>query len=334
MKYRQLPRTDLELSEVGFGVWTVATDWWGKRTEAEQSSLLENALEAGINFFDTADTYGEGYGEEVLAKFLGHRRNEIIIATKFGYDFYDKSVPRVGHQERPQKFERDFIKFACEQSLRRLGTDHIDLYQLHNPKAEALDRDEVFETLEQLQFEGKIRYYGAALGPDIGWFEEGEMSMRQRHLDSVQIIYSILEQEPALDFFPIAEEENIGLLSRVPHASNMLTGVQLEIPTFDENDHRALRKAEWMRESMLKVERVQFLVQEGERSMGQAAINFVLAQPTIVSVLPNITSLDDLKEFTQAVDTPGLTQQDQDYILELWRNGFHLKDEEREFREV
>ena len=334
MKYRQLPRTDLELSEVGFGVWTVATDWWGKRTEAEQSSLLENALEAGINFFDTADTYGEGYGEEVLAKFLGHRRNEIVIATKFGYDFYDKSVPRVGHQERPQKFERDFIKFACEQSLRRLGTDHIDLYQLHNPKAEALDRDEVFETLEQLQFEGKIRYYGAALGPDIGWFEEGEMSMRQRHLDSVQIIYSILEQEPALDFFPIAEEENIGLLSRVPHASNMLTGVQLEIPTFDENDHRALRKAEWMRESMLKVERVQFLVQEGERSMGQAAINFVLAQPTIVSVLPNITSLDDLKEFTLAVDTPGLTQQDQDYILELWRNGFDLKDEEREFREV
>jgi len=206
MKYRRLPRTDLELSEVGFGVWTVATDWWGKRTEAEQSALLENALELGINFFDTADTYGEGYGEEVLAKFMGHRRNEIIIATKFGYDFYDKSVTRVGHQERPQKFEKDFIKFACEQSLRRLNTDHIDLYQLHNPKAEALDRDEVFETLEQLQFEGKIRYFGAALGPDIGWFEEGEMSMRQRHLDSVQIIYSILEQEPALEFFPIAEK--------------------------------------------------------------------------------------------------------------------------------
>ena len=93
MKYRRLPRTDLELSEVGFGVWTVATDWWGKRTEAEQSALLENALELGINFFDTADTYGEGYGEEVLTKFMGHRRNEIIIATKFGYDFYDKSGP-------------------------------------------------------------------------------------------------------------------------------------------------------------------------------------------------------------------------------------------------
>ena len=334
MKYRKLPRTDLELSEVGFGVWTVATNWWGERTEAEQASLLENAMEAGINFFDTADTYGEGYGEEVLAKFMGHRRNDMIIATKFGYDFYDKSVPRIGHQERPQKFEKEFIKFACEQSLQRLNTDHIDLYQLHNPKAEALDRDEVFETLEQLQFEGKIRYFGAALGPDIGWYEEGEMSMRQRHLDSVQIIYSILEQDPALDFFPIAEEENIGLLSRVPHASNMLTGAHLEIPAFDENDHRALRKAEWMKESMLKVARVQFLVQEGDRTMGQAAIQFVLAKPTIVSVLPNITSLDDLKEFTEALHVPGLTQTEQDYILELWHNGFDLKEEEKAFREI
>ena len=90
MKYRQLPRTDLELSEVGFGLWTVATDWWGKRTVEEQASLLENALELGVNFFDTADTYGEGYGEEILSKVLGHRRGEIVIATKFGYDFYDQ----------------------------------------------------------------------------------------------------------------------------------------------------------------------------------------------------------------------------------------------------
>ena len=111
MKYRQLPRTDLELSEIGFGAWTVATDWWGKRTEGEQAALLENALELGVNFFDTADTYGEGYGEEILFKFLGHRRSDMIIATKFGYDFYDKT-PRVGHQERPQKFDREFVTFA------------------------------------------------------------------------------------------------------------------------------------------------------------------------------------------------------------------------------
>ena len=153
MKYRQLPRTDLTLPEVGFGVWTVATNWWGEIEEEMKRSLLENALDLGVTFFDTADTYGEGYGEEILAKFLGHRRNDIMIATKFGYDFYDKT-PREGHQERPQKFDREFVTFACEQSLKRLNTDHIDLYQIHNPKLTHLEKDELFETLEQLQTDG------------------------------------------------------------------------------------------------------------------------------------------------------------------------------------
>ena len=132
MKYRRLPRTEMELSEVGFGLWTLGTDWWGKIEESEKVRLLEEAINLGITTFDTADTYGEGYGEEILAKALGHARHNIIIATKFGYDFYD-SVERIGHQERTQKFEPDFIRFACEQSLRRLKTDYIDLYQLHNP---------------------------------------------------------------------------------------------------------------------------------------------------------------------------------------------------------
>ena len=221
MKFRQLPRTDLVLSEVGFGVWTVATNWWGKLEDAERAALLENAVELGINFFDTADTYGDGFGEEILAKVLGHRRNDLVIATKFGYDIYDPT-PRDGHRERPQKFDREFVKFACEQSLRRLDTDYIDLYQVHNPRVEALERDELFETLEQLKFEGKIRHFGVALGPDIGWFEEGVMSMRERQVDSLQIIYSILEMEPAIDFFPIADECEVGLLSqgapRLEHA--------------------------------------------------------------------------------------------------------------------
>ncbi len=334
MKFRQLPRTGLSLSEVGFGVWTVATDWWGKRTDAERSALLENAVELGINFFDTADTYGEGYGEEVLAKFLGHRRNELVFATKFGYDFYDTSVPRIGHQERPQNFDREFVTFACEQSLSRLNTDYIDLYQIHNPRVTALERDELFETLEQLQFDGKIRHYGVALGPDIGWAEEGMAAMQDRHVESLQIIYSILEQEPALDFFPIAEEEQVGLLSRVPHASNTLTGVHIEPPTFNENDHRALRKAEWMHTALQKVERVKFLVQEDTRTMAQSAIQFCLARPSIVSVLPNITSLEELREYTAALETPALTQAEQDQLLELWHNGFYLEDPEPQFREI
>ena len=334
MKFRQMPRTDLVLSEIGFGVWTVATDWWGKISDEGKASLLENALEIGVNFFDTADTYGEGFGEEILAKVLGHRRKEMIIATKFGYDFYDKSIPRVGHQERVQRFDREFVTYACEQSLRRLQTDYIDLYQIHNPKMTALERDDLFETLEQLQFDGKIRYFGSALGPDIGWFEEGEASMRQRHVDSMQIIYSIIEQEPARDFFPIAGEEEVGLLSRVPHASEVLTGRYIEPPSFEEGDHRASRKAEWMREAIRKAEQVKFLVQEDTRTMSQSAIKFCLAQPSIVSVLPNLTNLDELKEYTGAPETPDLTDQEQTLLNELWENDFSLEEPAHPFREI
>jgi aryl-alcohol dehydrogenase-like predicted oxidoreductase len=330
-----MPRTDLQLSEVGFGVWTVATTWWGKIPEDQRAALLENAVDLGINFFDTADIYGDGYGEEVLAKVLGHRRHELVIATKFGYDFYDTLTPRIGHQERAQKFDPDFVRFACEQSLRRLGTDYIDIYQLHNPRLSAIEQDELFETLEQLKHEGKIRYYGAALGPDIGWFEEGEAAMKERHVHSLQIIYSILEQEPARQFFPIAEKEQVGLLSRVPHASEALTGRYTEPPTFQEGDHRSHRRVEWVREALQKVEKVKFLAGEDVgRTLSQAAIQFCLYQPTIVSVLPNFTTLDELRDYTAAVDTPSLSDQEQARLADLWENAFDLAEPATQFREV
>ena len=334
MKYRQMPGTDLELSEIGFGVWTVATNWWGNIPENEKSQLLLNAMELGVNFFDTADTYGEGYGEEILSKILGHRRHEMVIATKFGYDFYDKITPRIGHQERPQKFDAEFVRFACEQSLRRLRTDYIDIYQLHNPKMDAVESDELFEILEQLKQEGKIRHYGGALGPDIGWFEEGEALMRERNVESIQIIYSILEQDPAKDFFKIAAEKNIGLISRVPHASEALTGRYTEAPTFKEGDHRSHRRSEWLREALEKVEQVKFLASEDTgRNLSQAAIKFCLYQPSIVSVLPNFTNVEELTDYSDAIEVPDITDGEQSILDDLWENDFYLEPVSQ-FREV
>lgn len=334
MKFRKLPRTDLVLSEVGFGVWTVATNWWGKIEDADKAALLENAVEEGINFFDTADTYGDGFGEEILATVLGHKRNDIVIATKFGYDIYDPT-PRDGHKERAQKFDKEFVKYACEQSLRRLGTDYIDLYQAHNIKLADLERDELFETLEQLQFEGKIRHYGVALGPDIGWVEEGEYTLTQRQVASAQVIYSIMEQDPAKHFMRLAEENEVGLLSRVPHASNTLTGeFDAGLPTFDADDHRAHRKNEWLEEAMRKVARVRFLVQEDTRTMAQSAIQFVLKQPSIISVLPNFTNLSELKEYTSALETPEISDEEQTKLDELWEHGFDISEPEPQFREI
>ena len=334
MKFRKLPRTDLVLSEVGFGVWTVATNWWGKIEDADKAALLENAVEEGINFFDTADTYGDGFGEEILATVLGHKRNDIVIATKFGYDIYDPT-PRDGHKERAQKFDKEFVKYACEQSLRRLGTDYIDLYQAHNIKLADLEHDELFETLEQLQFEGKIRHYGVALGPDIGWVEEGEYTLTQRQVASAQVIYSIMEQDPAKHFMRLAKENEVGLLSRVPHASNTLTGEFDDgLPTFDADDHRAHRKNEWLEEAMKKVARVRFLVQEDTRTMAQSAIQFVLKQPSIISVLPNFTNLLELKEYTSALETPEISDEEQAKLDELWEHGFDVSEPEPQFREI
>ena len=334
MKFRKLPRTDLVLSEVGFGVWTVATNWWGKIEDADKAALLENAVEEGINFFDTADTYGDGFGEEILATVLGHKRNDIVIATKFGYDIYDPT-PRDGHKERAQKFDKEFVKYACEQSLRRLGTDYIDLYQAHNIKLADLERDELFETLEQLQFEGKIRHYGVALGPDIGWVEEGEYTLTQRQVASAQVIYSIMEQDPAKHFMTLAEENEVGLLSRVPHASNTLTGEFDDgLPTFDADDHRAHRKNEWLEEAMKKVARVRFLVQEDTRTMAQSAIQFVLKQPSIISVLPNFPNLLELKEYTSALETPEISNEEQAKLDELWEHGFDISEPEPQCREI
>ena len=329
MKYRNLGKTDLKVSAVGFGVWTVATDWWGVRDEESGVSLLRQAYDLGVSFFDTADTYGNGKGETILARALKDVRDKIVIATKFGYDFYNYGGQRTGHQELPQDFSPAFVRRACEESLKRLETDYIDLYQLHNPRLWAVESDELFATLEGLRAEGKIRHYGVALGPDIGWEEEGMAAMRQRQVPSLQIIYSIVEQWPASNFFPVAQESDVGLLARVPHASGLLDGTYKPGMVFSASDHRSHRKQEWLEASLLKVAKLDFLYGEGSgRTIGQTAIQFVLAQPTVASVLPNITNEAQLQEFVQALDTPELSREELGRIADLYDHNFYLEEGE------
>ncbi len=319
MKYRRLPRTDLTLSEVGFGLWTVASDSWGKIDEPDAIRLLQESAELGVTFFDTADSYGKGYGEEVLVKAFPKQRHDIVIATKFGYDFYN-NVLRLNNEESPQRFDPDYVRYACEQSLRRLRTDYIDLYQLHYPNLETLERDEVFETLEQLVKEGKVRYFAANIGPDTGGFEEGEIAMRYREVSALQIAYNVLEQEPARSFFPIAGELEVGLISRDPHASEFLTDRHANgSPDFDPAAHRSQPS---MRQPLARVDAVRFLAEDTGRTLARSAIAFCLARPSIASVLPNITNLRELLEYTAASDAPLLSE---DELDELWREGFYLE---------
>jgi aryl-alcohol dehydrogenase-like predicted oxidoreductase len=324
MRYRRLGDTDVSISEVGFGVWTVSTGWWGEVDEARSVKLLRLAHEKGINYFDTADTYGSGLGETLMRDAFGHMRESIVISTKIGYDFYNHTARR-GQQERPQDWSEDFIRFALEQSLKRLGTDYIDFLQLHNPKMDAVEDDALFELMEEFEKEGKVRAYGIALGPKIGWLEEGVKALRERKLDGLQMIYNLLEQDPGRDLIEAAHETNTSLVVRVPHSSGMLEGKYTEETTFAQNDHRRHRPKEWLLEGLKKVEQLGFLTESGERTLGQAALKFILASPEIASTLPNIYDEEQLEEFSAAPETPDLTEEELARVKELYENNFGLE---------
>ena len=324
MRYRRLAGTDIEVSEVGFGVWTITTGWWGEVDDARSLRLLRRAHELGINYYDTADTYGSGKGETILAEAFRGMREEVVISTKIGYDFYNHTERR-GQQERPQDWSEGFIRFALEQSLRRLETDYIDFLQLHNAKMDAIENDRLFELLEEFKREGKVRAYGVALGPKIGWRDEGVRAMRERDIDGLQMIYNILEQDPGRDLIEAARETGTSLIVRVPHSSGMLEGRYDENTTFAKNDHRRHRPRQWLLDGLKKVEQLGFLTESGERTLGQAALKFCLATPEVVSTLPNIYGEEQLEEFAAAPDTPDLTPQELERIAGLYADNFGLE---------
>ena len=164
MKFRTLPETDVRVSEIGFGLWTISTGWWGHFTEGEAIALMHKALDLGITLYDAADTYGNGFSEELIAKAFPKQRDQIVIATKVGYNFYDHGGERKGQREIPQDFSVEFIRTAVERALQRLKTDRIDILQLHNIRMPQVEDDALWTLMEALMKEGKIRSYGAALG--------------------------------------------------------------------------------------------------------------------------------------------------------------------------
>ena len=321
MRYRELA-PGLRVSEVGFGNWTVTTGWWGHYSESEALDIHRAAFDAGITFFDTADAYGEGYAERVLGKALAGVRDQAVIATKFGYDISDESTAgRRGQQERRKDFSIEAVRTALDESLARLGTDHIDLYQLHNPRMAHLDHDDLFAFLEEARESGKIRAYGVALGPKIGWLEEGVHAMRTRRIAAVQMIYNILEQDPGRSFLATARETDTKMVVRVPHSSGMLEGNLTADFVFDKSDHRRHRPRSWLIEGVQKVETLRFL-ESPERTLGQAALRWVLADSHVATTLPNIYGVDQIKEFAGAADVADLTAEELDIVAELYGRNF------------
>jgi len=323
LQYRRLGKSSLEVSEVGFGAWSVGTNWWGELPDQKSEEMLKRAYSLGINFFDTADAYGDGKSERFIAKVLKSKRDKIILSTKFGYDIYSR-YERKRHEERRQNFTPEFILFALRKSLERLETDYIDLYQLHNPRIETINDPQVWETLEQLRNESKIRYYGVALGPAIGWLDEGVTSMKTADSVSLQTVYNMLEQEPGREFFEVARERGVGVLVRVPHASGLLDGKFSPDTNFESNDHRSFRMREWLLKGHEKLDMLRFLTEGKNRTLAQVAIKFALAETSVSSVLPTITSLSDLEEYAKASDFNDLTDDELLKINEFYENVFKV----------
>jgi aryl-alcohol dehydrogenase-like predicted oxidoreductase len=334
MRFRTFKNTDLTVSEVGFGLWTVSTGWWGNFTEGEAIALMHKAFDLGMTLFDAADTYGNGLSEELIAKAFPKQRDEIVIATKVGYDFVHHGNARGrGQREIPQDFSPEAVTRATEAALKRLKTDHLDLLQLHNIRMEQVYDDALWRVLEKLKSAGKVRYYGIALGPAIGWLYEGTNCIRERDITSVQHIYNMLEQHPGRAMHDAATEagKDTMFLIRVTHSSGMLEGKYTAETTFPPTDHRSHRPRSWLLTGIKKVDKLRFL-ENDRRSLGQAALQWLLADERVASSLPNIYDEEQLVEFAKAPESPPLTTEDLDKINHLYSENFGLDEEPPKFK--
>ncbi|MFL5603604.1 MAG: aldo/keto reductase [Gemmatimonadaceae bacterium] len=336
MRYRTFPGTAIKVSEVGFGTWTLSTGWWGEKTDDEAVELLRTARSThGVNFFDTADTYGNGRGERQLAQAFRGKRDDVVYATKIGYDIYDSAAQssRRGQSELPQKFDRDYMRFALEKCLERLETDHIDVLQLHNIKMEHVRDAAIWEALREMKDEGLIGVWGAAFGPAIGWlYEAVELCERESDIGTIQMIWNILEQHPGTAMIEAARESapNCCFNIRVTHASGMLEGKYTEDTVFPANDHRRHRPRSWLTNGLRKIRTLDFLTTR--MTLGQAALKWLLAEPAVVTTLPNIYDVDQLAEFAEASEKPDLTAEELERVAELAAHNFGVEEEPMSYK--
>src|SRR5579863_4793124 len=224
MRYRPLGRTGWQVSDVSFGAWAIGSAW-GQVSDQDSLAALNTAIDCGVNFIDTADVYGDGRSERLIAQLKKQRKEQIIVATKAG-----RRLPK----QTEAGYTRENLTTWIEDSLRNLATDSLDLLQLHCPPASLYEHSEVFGILDDLVKAGKIRYYGVS----VEKVEEALRAIQHPHVQTVQIIFNCFRQRPADVFFARARQKQVGILARVPLASGLLTGKLRANSTFAADDHR------------------------------------------------------------------------------------------------
>lgn len=317
MKYRRLGKSGIKVSEIGFGAWSIALNWWGKEIqEDEAKSMLKKAYDLGINFFETSDMYGKGKSERLIGEVFKDMRNEIVISTKYGYDF--ENVEQIGHNELPQQFDSTFTENALKNSLKRLQTNYVDVYGLHNPKLRHIRDDAIFHTLDKKIEERKVKTCQVALGPAIGWTQEGLEAMNRKNISAVQTVYNILEQTPGNELIENGEKKDVGILVRVPDASGLLTGKVDADTKISEKDHRKERTREWRKSAMEKIEQMRPIAKRNGLNITELAIKFILSKKGVSSVLPTVVSIDEIEMFAAMSDGNYIPASDMREIDDLY----------------
>lgn len=308
MKYRILGRTGLNVSEVGFGCWAIGGTSYGPTRDEDSLEALETAYARGVNFFDTADTYGHGHSEELLARFLkGKPRGKIFIATKAGWDFYHEGGSR-------KNFDLDYLRFACGESLKRLGMDTIDLYQLHNPSLELIKRGEVVGVLDELKKKGRIRFIGISVHTE----QEALAAMEDPRVDTLQLVFNLLQQEMAERIFPEAQSKKIGIIVREPLACGILTGKYNPDHVFTKDDHRRRFTRERMEQDAGKIKKIRTILATQRLSLTRAALEYILDFEAVSTVIPGAKTKTQTLENVKASEDPKLRSEEAYHLRELY----------------
>ena len=306
MHQRTLGRTGWKVSDISFGAWAIGGAW-GAVSDDDSLAALHKAIDCGVNFIDTADVYGDGRSERLVAHLRKSRKEEIIVATKAG-----RRLPR----QTVEGYSRENLTAWVEDSLRNLSTDALDLLQLHCPPIEIYDRPEVFGVLDDLVAAGKIRYYGVS----IEKVEEALKAIEFPNVQTVQIIFNCFRQRPAELFFPQAKQKQVGILARVPLASGLLTGKLRRDSTFSADDHRNFNRhgeAFDVGETfsgvdldlgLEAVEEIRALLPPGT-SLAQFALRWILMFDAVTCAIPGGKRPDQVADNCRASDLPPLTPQ-------------------------
>lgn len=295
MEERRLGRNGPRVSAIGFGAWAIGGNAHGNSygsTDDEASvRAIRKAVDLGCTFFDTADVYGWGHSEELLGRALEGRRDEVVIATKVGGDFYHGGVRL--------NFDPDYVRFALGKSLERLRTDSIDLYQLHNPPYPAVGDAALYGVLRELHREGRIRHFGVSIHDP----SEGLAAKDAAPVQTLQVVYNLAQREPEEELLPAAERDGVGIIAREPLWNGFLSGKFDGTESFDAGDIRSRWPEPYRRRRAELARSLSFLRREG-RTLAQAAIAFPLRHPAVSVVIPGCKTEQQVEENLSALSVP------------------------------